>query len=434
MVRSSIRNVGSFVANRLLSGIWVPVLVAVVLGAGLATALGLADRAGASAWVAGWGGVFDFGPEAAGDAVAALLTVQTAVLSLYFSITLIVLTLAAQSLGSRLVERWIAQVETRLTLAAWAGLVAWSLVAGTFALPDGTAEDTPRLTVVTGIALTLAALAALGSAYHRLARTAHVDTSIAGIGRDLATDREDWGIVDGPSTALPPDGVLAAPRSGYLGGIERQRLIDAARDAGGRVAYIVAEGAFVLEGAAYAHVWGGTDALREAVADATTLSDYRADRPTGPFAITLLAEIGARALSPSVNDPLTAASCADWIGHGIARRLRCEAGPHGWFTDDRDAPRLAIPATGVLEQATPYLTVLHRAARGHPFVAARLAEAYRGAARSARHAADRDRLATLIEEAEAAGRAEGPTRLERLLLEPDAPGDARMADAPLAAE
>ena len=400
MVRNTIRRTGSFLLNRLLAGIWIPMLAAIVIAVLLAVALGWADAAGLSALVASLGGPFAFSSVAANEIVEVLIGIQVAVLTLYFSVTLLVLTLATQSLGVRLLERWIARIEMRATLAQWAALVAYSLVAALLVDPSADAAATPRATVVTGVVLTMAALGWLGFAYHRLARTAHVDTSIVRIGRDFACDRQDWRVVAGPDPDAPPERVLRADRSGYLNGFDRQALIDAAEAADGRIAMRVDDGGFVVEGDALAHLWGGGGELDRTCRRLCGIEDYRADRPTGPFAVSLLVEIAARALSPAVNDFQTAASCVDWIGHGLSRRLSEELGNEGWFAGSASsAPRLNVGRIGVLSQSMPHLAVLHRFVRPHPYVAVRLIEAYGAALRRATDPADRQCLQTLIEDA-----------------------------------
>ena len=377
MIQNGIRWTGSFLVNRLLAGIWVPMLAAVATFSLLSAGLAALDRRGAGAWLESWGPPFDFGPSGASEMVDTMLTLQVAVLTLYFSITLLVLTLAAQSLGARLIERWIARIEMRATLAQWAGLVAFSLVAQLHVAPDGAAQLTPRLTVVTGLLLTLMALGWLGFGYHRLVRTAHIDTSIEALGRSLASDRQDWDVVAGPDPRAPGHTTLRAWDSGYAGGFDRDRIIREAARAGARAAFVVPDGGFVVAGDPLARLWDDEDGgIETLLREECEIAAYRADRPTGPFAMALLTEIAARALSPSVNDPQTAMTCADWIGHGLSVRLCEETAPEGWFADEAGGPRLYLPDAGVLAQVRPYLLVLHRAARDHPIVIEGLLRAY----------------------------------------------------------
>ena len=426
MMQDGIRGVGSFLVNRLLTGIWVPMLVATVLAVLVALGMGLFDAAGLSDWIAGLGSPFDFGGEAAENHLDALLTVQVAVLTLYISITLLVLTLAASSLGSRLIERWIARIEVRATLVQWAALVVYSLTARLF-VDQGV--PVPRGLVLLDFLFTVLALGWLGFGYHRLARTAHIDTSIVELGRTFARDRQDWGLTPGPDTKAAPEGVLRAWGSGYLGGFDRDDLIAAAHAAGGRMSVCLPDGAFVVEGDPLVHFWGDDGTMEAAFRKTGEIADYRSDRPQGPFSLSLLVEVAARALSPSVNDHETAAACADWIGHGLSARLGKEAGPQGWFTDDGGTPRLHVPESGVIAQSRLYLSVFHRAARPHPFVARRLIAAYAAAYRRAEHGIDRAQLAEMIAEVRS-GMTDDATDYERDAVE-GALDAARRGEPPL---
>ena len=395
MIQNAIRWTGSLVLNRLLSGIWGPSLVALLLAGLLAFGLVALDNAGLSDWLAGFGGALAFDVDGASFHLDALLTVQIAVLTLYFSVTLLILTLGAQSLGTRLIERWIARVTIRASLTQWVALVAFTLLANLF-VADG--APVPRATILFDLAATVLALGWLGFGYHSLARTAHVDTTVAELGRTYAADRQDWGLRDGPDPDAEPDARLAAWTSGYIAGFDRDRLIDAAARAGGRIAVRVPDGAFVVEGEPLVSLWGDRDGvLARTFRDTAEISPYRTDRPTGPFSLALLVDIAARALSPGINDYQTAAACADWIGHGLTQRLGKEDAPEGWFTDDAGAARLHVPESGVLLQSRPHLTAFERSALPHPFVVERLLAAYGTALRRATDPRDAARLGDMID-------------------------------------
>ncbi|WP_371157080.1 DUF2254 family protein [Jannaschia sp. 2305UL9-9] len=409
MLQDIIRSTGSFVANRLLAGIWGPSLAAMILMLPLALGMGLWDRSGLSDGIARIAPPLAFDAAAASDHFDALLTVQIAILGLYFSITLLVLTLAASSLGTRLIERWIARIEIRFTLMQWMALVTLSLMGRFFVAED---VVVPRGLILLDLALTLAALGWLGFGYHRLARTAHVDTSVADIGETLARDRRDWPMCDGPDPTRSPDHVVHATSAGYLGAFDRQSLIDAARDAGAQIALRIPDGEFLNEGDPLAHVWGAGDALDRVILKTCEMTAYRNDHPTGPFGLTLLVELAARALSSGINDHQTAATCVDWIGQGLCGSLRNQMRRDGWLADDDGRARLHVPDSGIIPQWRPYLTVLHRATAPHPFVAGRLMDAYIAARKRARDDRDHADLTDMIGEV-AQGALRSATPFER---------------------
>ena len=131
--------------GRLLSNFWaLPVLLTAASVALLVGALA-ADHAGASAWLAGRGWPWAASGDAVLETASTATTVVVTLLSLFFSITLIVLTIAASNLGVRLIDRWVGQVSIRLTLSLLLALLAYALLLQAAIEPDGPDAELPRL-------------------------------------------------------------------------------------------------------------------------------------------------------------------------------------------------------------------------------------------------------------------------------------------------
>jgi uncharacterized membrane protein len=144
------------------------------------------DAAGASVWIGDLGWPFAISGKTALELASGLVTLHSAFSTLYFSITLLVLTLASSNLGVRLIDRWIGDRKIRFTLGLLLALLSASLIALFSVDPEGPSNRVPRLTLM---ALTFATVLALGwmtRALNHLGRTVHVDTSIAQLGRNAA--------------------------------------------------------------------------------------------------------------------------------------------------------------------------------------------------------------------------------------------------------
>jgi uncharacterized membrane protein len=86
-------------------------------------------------------------------------------------------------------------------------------------------------------------------------------------------------------------------------------------------------GDFIHKGRVFARAWPRERVSDEAIAaiegafavgaERTPLQDTR-------FLIDQLVEVGARALSPGINDPFTAIACLDWLGAGLSELARRE--------------------------------------------------------------------------------------------------------------
>ncbi|MFN7090292.1 MAG: DUF2254 family protein [Allorhizobium sp.] len=74
------------------------------------------DLSGGSAWISAFGWPFTVSGQTALELASGLVTLHSAFSTLYFSITLLVLTLASSNLGVRLIDRWIGDRKIRFTL------------------------------------------------------------------------------------------------------------------------------------------------------------------------------------------------------------------------------------------------------------------------------------------------------------------------------
>ena len=85
------------------------------------------------------------------------------------------------------------------------------------------------------------------------------------------------------------------------------------------------------------------DGLRDAVRNCFTAGNGRTPENDIMFLVSELVEIAARALSPGVNDPITAVTCLDWMGAGGAEFARRKL-PSAVRVDKNGAARvIALP-------------------------------------------------------------------------------------------
>lgn len=148
-----------------------------------------------------------------------------------------------------------------------------------------------------------------------------------------------------------PKGCLAvaSPISGYVTFLDVERLQDLAARRGVRV-YVTAEvGTFYFKGDPLAQVadvdaGDGRDltdrSLAEAISDAILMDDLRSFEQDPRFGLTVMAEIGSKALSPGINDPGTAID----IITRLARLLMCYKAEGDGAAHDRVWVRRLDPA------------------------------------------------------------------------------------------
>ena len=303
-------------------------LMASILVAGLFL---WADAEGLSIWLYAQGWPLAMAGGTAQELASVLVGVHAAFLTLYFSITLLVLTLAASNLGVRLIDRWIAKEMTRWTLGfllggfGWAVLVLWAVD------PDATGPEVARGSLTALLGYTLFLTAWLAGALHDLGRTIHIDIDIAEIGTE-GKERQDYfqNVAAAPHPGF--DGtVFYAPKDGYIEGVDFRALVKLVEKAGQRMQLDMGVGRYVMAGEPLGRFETGSD-QGEAAAKLFSFGRFRAGAQGVVFDARLLVEVAARALSPAINDFYTGIACCDRLGTMIAAQARL-ARPPGWLAD-----------------------------------------------------------------------------------------------------
>ena len=266
-----------------------------------------------------------------GDAAAASTMVQavaTSVISvtaLTFSLTVVALQLASQQFSPRLLREFTRDPVTRLVLAILVGTFALALSA----LRELRAtEPVPVLVVVAVFLMGFVALAALLGFITHIVRVLRVDTMMLTVHDQTARAIDHfyprYGDQQPRSPAelrlVPQQGALiAATKSGFVHLIDVAGLVEGARDQDGVVQVQVRAGDHVVRGAPLAKAWdhgGGPPAdmaaLIKVVTDTVLIGYERTLEQDAAYGFRQLQDIAVKALSPGINDPVTAAHS---IGH-----------------------------------------------------------------------------------------------------------------------
>jgi uncharacterized membrane protein len=325
----------------------VALVVAVLLGVGLVEAEGLvqADLAGR------WPRLFGAGAEGARGTLAAIASSMITVAGVVFSVTIVALSLAANAYSPRVLRTFMHDRTTQAAFGVFVGIFAYCLVVlRTIRVPD---EDgagfVPSLAVFGALLLALVGVWVLVFFIHHVAVTIQVSSilqriaaetrkSIGSLFPEELGERED----DAPAAA-PPGArrwrALPARRSGYLQSVDADALLAFARERRAVLRMELGVGDFAVEAQPLASLSadaGGADAAADAAA-LDRIYAVGAERNVyqdAAFGLQQIVDVGVRALSPGVNDPSTAAMCADHLGallvclarRRMPERLRTEGG------------------------------------------------------------------------------------------------------------
>ena len=337
-----------------------------IFGTVVVTILLLAlDARGASAWMAGIGWPFAIPGGTAQDLASGLVTLHAAFSTLYFSITLLVLTLAAGNLGVRLIDRWIGDATIRFTLGLLLSLLAASVILLLTADSSAPSDRVPRLTTTVLVAATILSLAWMTNALHHLGRTVHIDTSIAQLGRDAADSLSGIRHLGPPAVDMEAGVTILACEIGYVDEIHCAKMLGEACERGAFIRLTHGTGDYMMKGEPIGMLCGGDNA--DWVPRHITCTEYRNDTRGPEFECNLLVEIAARALSPGINDLYSALACCDRLASVLSAAVEGHGRPQ-WLADRDGTPRLELPRERVTQFADGPLKTLRRAAAAYPSV------------------------------------------------------------------
>ncbi len=322
------------------------------------------------------------GPEGARPVLSTVAASMITVAGLVFSLTLVILSVAAQQLGPRLIPLFMADRLFQTAIGSFLALFVYALLVLRGVRSESEAIHAISLTLL--LVATLANVFLLVAYIHRAAASIQADSVVARLGREaLATIEalpraEDHpaepATQDGPRT---PVGTVACPASGYLQAIDTGCLLDLACRHDLRIVLNLHPGASAIEGTPLAELHGRDgpvdDGILSAVAGAVALGAKRTDTRDPVYALQGLAEIALRALSPGINDPFTAIACLDWLTAVLVAATGRQLPPER-LADEAGIPRLERPGLEwgfLLERA---LADVRHAARDQPRVLAHLAD------------------------------------------------------------
>jgi uncharacterized membrane protein len=331
--------------------------------------------------------VFVSTPSGARDVLSTLLSSMITMTSLVFSITMVVLSLAASQFGPRLIRSFMSSPHTQFVLGTFIMTSVYCLIE--LGSVGSTIEETKQAfpSVSLGLLLMLISVLVLVSFIHFLARSIVSETLIKRLGMevtamvgeldDLPEDRNHQTAATLPEN-FERDATFFGPRTdGFVQSIDLDGLKELAEHADVLLAFSFRPGDYVIAGGCGIGVCPGrnwTSELQERVCELLVIGSRRTATQDPEFAIRHLVEMAVRALSPGVNDPYTAAAVLAQLSAGLAHLMK-RALPESVVRGADGRVRIVIPSSTYASVIGAAFNQIRQNAAGKPFVILHLIEA-----------------------------------------------------------
>ena len=330
-------------AARSQAPLWLWPAVSALLAAAAGWALGMVEPRGgflARLWPAD--------TSAAATLLQLVATAAVTITTLTFSITIVALQLASQQFSPRLLRDFVRDGVTKRVLSILTGTFVFAL-AGLRGI--NSAQPVPTLVCLGAALLGVASVGALLAFISHMVRMLRVDTMMTRVHDDARRAIETfYGPYTGHGQRSPDEldldssagRLVNATRSGFIEVIDTGGLVEAARDHDAVVRVEVRPGDLVTMGTPVATVWGGTEQLDDAVRAALVFNNERTIDQDAAFGFRQLEDIAVKAMSPSINDPVTAATAIGHMGDLLVRLTGRRLGPT-LHEDEDGVGRASVP-------------------------------------------------------------------------------------------
>jgi uncharacterized membrane protein len=269
--------------------------------------------------------------------------------SMVFSITVVALSLAANSYGPRLIRTFRANLRTQFVLGTFLMTIVYLLIVLRSIRGRMPVEEVPHASVTLGSFLGLVCVLALLAFIQGVSKLIVADEVIRKVRNELDTSIKELPVPEdgaaAPANPPPADleergARIRLPREGYVQAVAIDDLVKWAERNDTLVRLDFKPGDFVVDGDRKVLVYpapSDPEAVRSEISRFIVSGQERTPTQDLEFAIRHLVEVAVRALSPGINDPFTAMAVIDRLRGGLCRLA------------DRQIPSEALPgADGAL--------------------------------------------------------------------------------------
>lgn len=337
--------------------------------------------------------------------LSTLLTSVITMASMAFSVTIVALTLASNSYGSRIIRVFRADLRTQFVLGLFAATIVYNLMILRSLRGAAEPDGVPQIAVTIATALALISVLALLAFIQVVAHSIVADKVIAGAIGDLEDTIKDLPLLktdkkDPPFEAHVANGArIALPREGYVQAVDYEGMVDWAKKNEAVLTLDFRSGDFVVNGDRRIAVHPpreDIERIRSELRDHILSGSERTPTQDVKFSIRHLVEIALRALSSGINDPYTALAVIDRL-RGAMSRLMERALPGRYLYDSSGTLRVVRKTISHADILDAAFHQIRQSGSATPAVLLHLLRAFR---QIAEHASTPEQLERLSAHAE----------------------------------
>lgn len=308
-----------------------------------------------------------------------------------FSVSVVVLTLASNQFGPKVLRNYLRETGNKVVLGLFVATFIYGLIV-LASVDTGSDRFVPFWSMLLSVGLTLLAMGGLIYFIHNISTEIQADRIIARIGEELDASIDRILVSPGGGASSPqgcpgrqawparsqelPVQELRSPQSGYIQSIDYAGLAMLACEFACLLEVTRRAGHFVIARAPLVRCFCRDDLSDQQVSrvfEHVMFGRQRTPVQDIEFSIEQLVQMAQRALSPGINDSLTAITCIDWLSAALGRMSVCEF-PGVYFCDGNGALRVSASGFSFQGAVEAAFDPLRQSARGNEMVTIRLLE------------------------------------------------------------
>lgn len=373
-------------------------------------------------------------PASSRSALSGIASAMLTLVGVVLSITLVAVSMASSQYGSRLLRCFMTDSLADYVMGTFIGTGLFSLIAlrSVRDASELAAEFTPNLSTAAAVIMGLFSIGLLVYFIHDVAISIQAPRIVESLARDLNDaverlypDELDESETQNADPSFDNDSSIPITScvQGYIEGIDRDTLVEAACGVSGLIRLSCRAGGFVVEADEIARVTTSNnlseeqrDTLSCRIQSALVIGARRTPRQDVVCSVLEVVDVASRSLSPGINDPFTAMNCIDRLA-GALSKMATRADSNSCFHDSDGIARLIVSPVTCEEVIHDAFQQIRQYGASSVAVSIRMVDAFSTIARHATRSADFESLAMEAIALRAAFLGHDPQSLDRRQFE-----------------